>query len=114
MRAQVGRRPKTEFTLPSLTQERFDLGSSTLRHFVAKNIPHSMVTSNFKHNMSGRAHSIIKSVIVDSGYYLLTWKLLFQNIIFSVKFSMLQGRLMLFASVLNRITYSLGLCVCML
>ena len=46
---------KTEFTLPSLTQERLDLGSSTLRHFVAKTISHSMITSNFKQNMSGRA-----------------------------------------------------------
>ena len=46
---------KTVFTLPSLTQERFDLGSSTLRHFVAKSIPHSMITSNFKQYMSGRA-----------------------------------------------------------
>ena len=46
---------KTEFTLPYLTRERFDLGSSTLRHFVAKNIPHSMITSNFKQNMSLRA-----------------------------------------------------------
>ena len=46
---------KTEFTLPSLTRERFDLGSSTLRHFVAKSIPRSIITSNFKQYMSGRA-----------------------------------------------------------
>ena len=46
---------KTKFTLPSLTQERFDLGSSTLRHFVAKSISHSMITSNFKQYVSGRA-----------------------------------------------------------
>ena len=40
MRTRAGQRPKTVFTVPSLTRERFDLESSTLQHFVAQQNPH--------------------------------------------------------------------------
>ena len=46
---------KTVFTLPSLTREPFDVGSSTLRCFAAQSIPHSINISDSMYYVSGWA-----------------------------------------------------------
>ena len=52
---------KIVFGLPSLTREPFDIGSSTLRCFVAQSIPHSINISHSLYYVSGRAKGPVYS-----------------------------------------------------